>query len=360
MVDSDTPGNADKAGGLDDARADAALAEANLFRMRGQWQAAETRCIDVMRADPNNVHAHSLLGDIYRDQGRFEDAAQWYRLALDLNPESAADRSKLEHAEQQRARLAVDVPAADPATPGIGTQKLLGLPPTTWVNGATAAAVVFIVLVVGLVLFRPWQSSPKAVGGTLSGTIPGTSSGAPGPPLPAPSAPVNPASGPAPAASTGTALAAPQTSAGVGYTSKEQAIQIYLMHQAGLGPDTLVGPVTLDPRGQHAMLNLTYGGSQATPEALRQEILRVAFSAARGALTVDPDLQRATVNVRHGSQGSSPEPAFAGDATRGAVQRMAPDATEDQVASAFTSVWWAPALSLSSPSEPPQDSGIGQ
>jgi len=72
-----------------------ALAAANLLRVRGSYSEAERRCIEVLRADPNNVHAHSLLGDIYRDQGRFEDARQWYQMALDLNPRSRPDREKL-------------------------------------------------------------------------------------------------------------------------------------------------------------------------------------------------------------------------------------------------------------------------
>jgi len=75
--------------------AEIALASANLLRVRKQFEEAEKRCVEVLRADPNNVHAHSLLGDIYRDQGRLEDAREWYQMALDLNPSSRADREKL-------------------------------------------------------------------------------------------------------------------------------------------------------------------------------------------------------------------------------------------------------------------------
>src|SRR2546421_12280626 len=81
--------------GAGDRRAEAALAEANLLRMRQQWHEAESRCIEVMRLDPNDIHAHSLLGDIYRDQGKHEEAAQWYQMALDIDPSSATDKAKL-------------------------------------------------------------------------------------------------------------------------------------------------------------------------------------------------------------------------------------------------------------------------
>jgi len=81
-----------------------ALASANLLRVRGSYSEAEKRCIEVLRADPNNVHAHSLLGDIYRDQGRFEDARQWYQMALDLNPRSRPDREKLAEVNRRVAQ----------------------------------------------------------------------------------------------------------------------------------------------------------------------------------------------------------------------------------------------------------------
>jgi tetratricopeptide (TPR) repeat protein len=80
--------------------------------MRGQWAAAADQCAEVLRRDPANPTAHSLLGDIYQDQGRPEEARHWYQIALELNPGSEADRAKLSRAEemlearQQRAEWA--------------------------------------------------------------------------------------------------------------------------------------------------------------------------------------------------------------------------------------------------------------
>lgn len=83
-----------------------ALAAANLLRVRGRYEDAEKRCVEVLRSDPNNVHAHSLLGDIYRDQGKLEEAAEWYQMALDLDPNSRADREKLRQVRQRRSSVA--------------------------------------------------------------------------------------------------------------------------------------------------------------------------------------------------------------------------------------------------------------
>lgn len=76
------------------------LARANLLRMRGQWTEAADLCVDILRLQPANATAHSLLGDLYQDQGRAEEARYWYQVALELNPQSDADRAKLRRAEE--------------------------------------------------------------------------------------------------------------------------------------------------------------------------------------------------------------------------------------------------------------------
>src|SRR5476651_358161 len=81
------------------------LAHANLARMRGQWSEAAEACVRVLRGDPGNADAHSLLGDIYRDQGARDDAIQWYRMAADLRP-NGPDAEKLSKLERERDHLA--------------------------------------------------------------------------------------------------------------------------------------------------------------------------------------------------------------------------------------------------------------
>jgi hypothetical protein len=73
-----------------------ALITANVLRLRREWALAEAKCSEVLQLDPENATAHSLMGDILRDQGRVDDAIEWYKLALDHNPGSEADRKKLE------------------------------------------------------------------------------------------------------------------------------------------------------------------------------------------------------------------------------------------------------------------------
>jgi tetratricopeptide (TPR) repeat protein len=81
----------------------ALLARANLLRMRGQWPEAVERCTEALRLDPHSAAAHSLLGDIYENQGRLDKAIHWYEQALDQDPESVADKAKLTRARELQA-----------------------------------------------------------------------------------------------------------------------------------------------------------------------------------------------------------------------------------------------------------------
>jgi tetratricopeptide repeat protein len=85
------------------ASVDALLARANLLRMRGQWTDAVELCTEALRVDAHSPAAHSLLGDIYENQGRLDKAIRWYQLALDLDPESVADQAKLTRARELQA-----------------------------------------------------------------------------------------------------------------------------------------------------------------------------------------------------------------------------------------------------------------
>ncbi|MHB1000628.1 MAG: tetratricopeptide repeat protein [Armatimonadota bacterium] len=74
----------------------ALLISSNLMKLRGDLDGAIQECIKALRVNPDSLEAHSLLGDIYRDQGNIEEAERWYQLALDLKPDSAVDTRRLE------------------------------------------------------------------------------------------------------------------------------------------------------------------------------------------------------------------------------------------------------------------------
>jgi hypothetical protein len=163
---------------LPDPRAlNARLTQANLSRVRENWNEAIDHCVAVLQADPANAAAHALLGDVYAARGRWEDAAQWYRMALEINPnpteEAKLRRVEREIAQQQtlqggngRRRLAVTPLALPPDGQGhVGTVALMGVSPRLWLRGITVASVAFLV-VSGAILYGTHNRHTK------DGTIP--------------------------------------------------------------------------------------------------------------------------------------------------------------------------------------------
>ncbi|HXH61440.1 MAG TPA: tetratricopeptide repeat protein [Fimbriimonadaceae bacterium] len=99
------------------------ITQANLNRIRGDYKDAVDVCLGILKRYPNNGTAHTLLGDIYAEQGELEQSAQWYEMALDLRPESQNDRRKLEAvqrrmSEQEAATTAkqLGIPQGGPRT----------------------------------------------------------------------------------------------------------------------------------------------------------------------------------------------------------------------------------------------------
>jgi len=100
---------------------DRLLREANVFRMRRQFEQAEERCRAALEFAPEDSHVTEMLGDLLREQDQVEKAAEQYRRALEQDPNRASLEKKyaelsLALAERQRqremAQLALDNPDA--------------------------------------------------------------------------------------------------------------------------------------------------------------------------------------------------------------------------------------------------------
>jgi hypothetical protein len=125
------------------------LSRANLLRMRGNMKEAIECSLGILRRFPNNVTAHTLLGDIYYEQDDLEQAAEWYEMALDLNPEAASERMKL---EKVKAKLKAQEQSE--------TVKQLGIEPAKQPNlTAIVASAVVLLLGVGGLAFAIGRSS---------------------------------------------------------------------------------------------------------------------------------------------------------------------------------------------------------
>ena len=121
----------------------ALLAQANLLRVRGHWNDAAEKCMAALRLAPDSASANSLLGDIYENQGRYDDAALWYRMALDANPDSPADHLKLNRLSRRDGEL----PASPRVKPARFLAHLRADPEFALRCGAIAAALGLFIIV---------------------------------------------------------------------------------------------------------------------------------------------------------------------------------------------------------------------
>lgn len=85
------------------AEVGALLTSANLHRIRSEWDEAVADATEALKIDPENPDIASLLGSIYEQRRMFGDAIIWYEMAVDLNPSSDEDRSRLERVKQHIA-----------------------------------------------------------------------------------------------------------------------------------------------------------------------------------------------------------------------------------------------------------------
>ncbi len=309
----------------------ALLAQANLLRIRGCWEEAVGQCMAALRLVPDSTSAQSLLGDIYENQGRFDDAVQWYRMALDTNPDSPADRLKLDRL-LSRQTLA---PRADrktipfesdtapmpivPASPPLW-RRLTQDPETALRVGALAAAL----LVCLIVLFAYATVHRRSALASLGF----------GPYQEVKAAPVvvSPAS-------------APIVAVGAGETRRDSAEQAVLDTLRGSSDLSALGvtvsDVQFDPRAGRMTITVSLSPG---PSLTRASVLRGALRAAQAGAAASPSATAFTLRALMASEADGGGTlVFVGDIAQDALPAVGtapPD--DDHVAALFTDPLWLP------------------
>ena len=85
---------------------DSLLTAAELYLFRGQPELAVVKCQEVLQRDPNNPHAYALLGDIYRELSKFNEAVTMYTYAVQFAPRSQLYQRRLEELLQMEQAAA--------------------------------------------------------------------------------------------------------------------------------------------------------------------------------------------------------------------------------------------------------------
>lgn len=127
------------------------LARANLLRMRGDYKGAIDQCLSILKRMPDDLDAHTLIGDIYSESGDLVQAAQWYELALELEPKSQTLRSKLEGVRERAQHKEI-----------AETAEQLGLPTDGARIAIYGAILVIFIVAIGITAYLLGQRHPVA------------------------------------------------------------------------------------------------------------------------------------------------------------------------------------------------------
>ncbi len=305
----DAPGGSN--GDADDAAS--ALAAASVCKLKGEWQAAIDKCIYVLALDEDNAAAHSLLGDIYCEQGHLSEAMHWYKLALDLNPDSAVDRARLD-------RLLTQPHAGSPSQTS-RRSELAGTARRVIAEAGLAIGVLLLITTLWPIISRPKEAQedkppqhPQTV--QLPVTVPDDTPN-PQPPAARPLRPL--------------------------MSRHEDALMQAMNASPALGRRSLlVESITTDPRDRSAVI--TCACPADGKESADLSLARAALIVLREACFKDNGLDRFTVRVRYdASETATVDVLFVADTRREAVLSINPEAADrQQISGVLQNPWWAP------------------
>ncbi|GIV14910.1 MAG: hypothetical protein KatS3mg022_0345 [Armatimonadota bacterium] len=312
------------------------LAHANLLRMRGQWEEAMRACSDVLRQFPNNVHAHALMGDIYRDQGNLEEAAQWYKLALDLAPDSVVDRQRLEQVQRE---LELRQKAQSQS------QEVEHLQKQARMLRIFSASVLGLAVLIAVGITWAFQNRIAGSAAPLSITtsrLPAEAATAPALPAPDGTAITTGSPEPQPEVSPPVMKPKPETRLRTEDDLLADKIKEWL-RQHEVNPNLLVA--SIDPVANHLIITFGYASDMN-----RETLYRTAWLSAIAAFTIQPDAQ--TVRIRCMVPAGTPAAektlvlGFVADILRKQMPPQPVDTPARDIPAFFQNVYYNPAAGM--------------
>jgi hypothetical protein len=340
------------------------LARAKLFRVRQQWDEAIAACTDALRRYPLSVTACSLLGEIYEAQGRLEDAAQWYGMALERDPQNNSDRNGWERVTAaQRARQATETA---PSSPEPTNSTILPVAEKTldWLDRlfppgdnrsiarmlyAVSGVVALLLLIAAVTFYLFFQNQPRK---GLADVRP--SGGGVGN-FPTPVVVESPSHGipaqsvsPKVSATVATDLPSP---APTDADPEDMRLLGEVNHL--LNGNFVLQSLTRDDNGGVALELLVPSGE--TLEKSKEVVLRAVYSTAKLVSQADPSLQTSTIKafMPSSTNPATPVRVFTGDIA------LAPLRTQDtaplgylDILSRFTRLQWEGPLATAYPDTP--------
>lgn len=299
------------------------IARANLLRMQGEYDQAVEICLNILRRFPSNETAHALLGDIYTDQGKLDDAIQWYELLVELAPNNAVYSAKLMNLRSLRtAQIALPPPVELPDTPPATRAPA----PKVWVYGLFG----LLALILGVSGFvAGWRMSVSTVGTpveTTTAQTPKTSEGRIIVPPPSETPRAESTIPPAPAGEIG------QLATGMS-EGEARLARIISQQLNGL-------PVwcTFDVLSQRWSVRVRLQGGVLT----RERVMLEALATARAFLEQTPSVQSVSVTVLVPNSTGGDNVVFSTEIARQMVPANPKDLTPEALNALFQQAnsWW--------------------
>lgn len=302
----------------------ALLASANLHRIRQEWDAAILDATEALKLEPNNSDITSVLGDIYEQRGMYDESLIWYQMALEINPDSASDKLRL---EQVRKRASS---GRDTDSFGIFQSRA-----RLWTAIMAGAFVIIVALALFFIIRRP-HSEPRSVVAPSPGVrAPHTAEENSTPDfLSTPQAPTEaraPRSEPLEGPTTPISAPSLRTSGEARVNRDLQNVQ-----DGGIKTDDVIA----DPR--QGVVIVTFSVPTAGPTN-RSNILLAAAAVAKAAFASNTEIKFVTARcVVSGNNGASPQIAFVGDIARVTEGTLGTTPSPQDLDKAFTRQWWNP------------------
>ena len=325
------------------------LMTANVLRLRHQWALAEAKCSEALNLDPDSASACSVMGDVLRDQGREEDAIEWYKMAVDRDPASEGDRKKLEalidhrFSAQPEPRLRPSLAAVKKWAKSASDEVRAARPICPWAMVTAAIFAVTLLAAFTLVLVGKRTTPPTVVPNESVGGVFATEAAYQG-------AETAPPPEPKPTEITGD------------ITALEAGILEQLRRRATeLDPNCQVNAVRIDPKAATAEVEMSMP-AYWSPASARKEIGRMA--AALAVACVKADNRLVCVHMRTcARQSANPDQlVMTSDGVAEELRKHGEAASSANLESVFSAVWWSPAIAPendASASSPPFDMGRG-
>lgn len=313
------------------------LTSANLHRIRQEWDEAITDATEAMRLDPANADIASLLGSIYEQREMLDDAAIWYEIAVEMNPESTADVERLNQVKAQAAAKRSNKKGSFEITQK--RTRLLAL-----ALGGLCLLIVFMALIVSFMRPHNRQDGRSPEPNEIIDSRSQSPQGAfntPATSLEAqnPVGAEDPTQDQQPSDLAGT----PAAKTGSLRTSPELKINNALLasqkvQEAGAKVDDVIA----DPRQSTVVVTFSIAsGANLSKDAVLKAAYAVAVSTFDSHSQVSAMTARCLVTM---GNASTTQIAFVGDIERKAMQGIPQNAKAEQMLAAFTNPWWNPQI----------------